>query len=207
MAKRKRKRGKRGRKSTDNNVSSQLDTAAKTSDARLDQAQNLVALTTLTEAFAIGSNALAEQSALRSERKFQNAQITENAKRLEKAADETIVRGKTEAARTLERARQTVGTQRAQTAAQGLDVDFGSAQDVQLETLQFGAEDAAAIKTNAFREAFNFERQAINLKSEAAQRRISGKARERQTALTGGLQFARAISQGTGTFVKAKGTK
>jgi hypothetical protein len=86
--------------------------------------------------------------------------------------------------------RQTVGSQRAALAAQGVDVSSGSAAELQAETFEIGARDIETIKNNAFLEAYG-------LRVQAEQDRQSGRLAQRaadniarNSLITGGLRSA-----------------
>lgn len=70
--------------------------------------------------------------------------------------------GNIEEEKHLRKVRQMLGAQRAQQAANGLDINSGSALDLQAETAGFGAADALNIRTNALRRAWGFEADAVN---------------------------------------------
>jgi hypothetical protein len=64
--------------------------------------------------------------------------------------------------RHLRKVRQLLGSQRAQQAANGLDINSGSALDLQAETAGFGGADAATIRSNSLRRAWGLEVGAVN---------------------------------------------
>jgi hypothetical protein len=64
--------------------------------------------------------------------------------------------------RHLRKVRQMLGAQRAAGAANGLDINSGSALDLQAETAGFGAADASTIRSNALRRAWGLEVGAVN---------------------------------------------
>lgn len=70
--------------------------------------------------------------------------------------------------------RAEIGAQRASYGAQGIDVNLGSALDVQTDTAYQGALDALTIRVNGAREAWGFQVEAANTRLEsAAQQRIA----------------------------------
>ena len=93
-------------------------------------------------------------------------------------AEDALRRGQSEADKFSTQAAKMMGSQRATLAAQGIDIDSGSAAAVQSETRGFLAEDVETIKTNAFMEALGFETQgqitAIGERNEAQQTLIVG---------------------------------
>lgn len=89
-------------------------------------------------------------------------QAAENAR----AAD-AIDRGAEEQERLGRRYRGLAGQQRAAMAANGLDVDFGSAGDLQADTASLYGEDAAALGRNSLNEVKGIEISAANYGSQA----------------------------------------
>lgn len=101
-----------------------------------------------------------------------------------------------------------VASQRAAFAANGVDVNTGSAADVQASTAKVGALDAAMIHYNASRAAYGDEVSAQNFKSQAALDRsgavgsaIGGLARGGISAIGG----AQALSSKWQTWRKVAG--
>jgi hypothetical protein len=103
------------------------------------------------------------------------------------AADDARKRGETEQLRHFRQLSQKLGSQRAALAASGLDVNFGSAGDLQDDTAMLGYEDSAIIAENTAREVKGFEINAANYTNESRAAKARGKA-----ALIGG-----AISMGS----------
>lgn len=68
------------------------------------------------------------------------------------------------------------GNQRATLAANGIDINSGSALDVQNASISEGEYDAAAIRQNAARERWGYEMEAKNYQTQAANARAQGKA-------------------------------
>ncbi|OPA84276.1 hypothetical protein BFW86_24340 [Pseudomonas fluorescens] len=91
---------------------------------------------------------------------FQSAMLTQNAKYKQQTADETINAGNTSADWQRVRAGQAVGTQRSVQAANGIDVNSGSAAQLQDDTAMLGELDALTIQNNAARQAFGYREQA-----------------------------------------------
>lgn len=149
-------------------------------------------------------NSLVSASALRSQGEYQKRVAGLNAKTMEEAArrteaqaDDAVSRGETAANQRGQDIRKKVGSQRAAAAAAGLDPNFGSAADVMADTESVGAADQAAIKTNAWREAFGYKSQSLNLQSEAVNSTLRGETANlaamntaRNTMITGGLEGA-----------------
>lgn len=70
---------------------------------------------------------------------------------------------------------QQLGEQRATAAGQGLDVNFGSAADLQADTMQIGMEDSSTINENTNKEVKGFDINAANYRAEGAAALYRGK--------------------------------
>jgi hypothetical protein len=92
----------------------------------------------------------------------QKGQFELNAQIGELQARDAKMRGDRNEILSRNRTKQTLGSQRAALAASGIDVNSGSAADIQKETTDFGAEDVITIRNNAWREAWGFKVQANN---------------------------------------------
>lgn len=68
------------------------------------------------------------------------------------------------------------GNQRAVLAANGIDINSGSALDAQFSSISEGEHDAAAIRQNSARERWGYEMEAANYKTQAENYRAQGKA-------------------------------
>lgn len=91
---------------------------------------------------------------------FQSGMMGQNANFKLRTADETINAGNTSADWQRVRAGQAVGTQRSVQAANGIDVNSGSAAQLQDDTAMLGELDALTIQNNAAREAYGYRVQA-----------------------------------------------
>lgn len=92
--------------------------------------------------------------------------------------------GNMEEERQMRRVRAAVATQRATQAANGLDVNSGTALDLQAETAGFGAADALNLRSNAIRQAWGFEVGAVNDLNSASAARSAGRNAATGTMLT-----------------------
>lgn len=71
---------------------------------------------------------------------------------------------------------QLAGQQNAALAANGVDLGFGSALQVQQDTARIGAEDQAQLYKSGFEEARGFEINAANRRGEAQSKRMEATA-------------------------------
>jgi hypothetical protein len=125
----------------------------------------------------------------RSQARYEADVASTNARLAQFRAEDAVRRGDVEASRSLAATRQVVGSQRAQMAAQGLDVASGTPLDLQQETAGTGAIDAQTIRNNAWREAFGYRVEALDQKTKAKMSRLSGRQALRSSILTGGARF------------------
>lgn len=95
--------------------------------------------------------------------------LNKNAALKDQAAQETINAGDTSADWQRVRTGQAVGTQRSVQAANGIDVNSGSAAQLQDDTAMIGELDALTIQNNAAREAYGYRIQADQDRSNAVQ--------------------------------------
>lgn len=156
----------------------------------------LAAVTTGISVFSSISKSRSEASAITSQSEFEARQFEINSRLAKVQAKSAKERGKRESEEELRKTKLLIGRQRANLAAQGIDIGFGSALDVQLETAELGAQDALTIRNNAFRESLGFKIEALDFKSRAALTIASGRSRSRQTLVTGGLNAAKSLISG-----------
>lgn len=99
-----------------------------------------------------------------------------NAAVAELQSADAIARGEEEEQRFRTRVRGAVGAQRAGFAASNIDVNFGTAVDVQADAAVLGELDALTIRNNAARESWGFKVQAENFRREGDISRKEGTA-------------------------------
>lgn len=93
---------------------------------------------------------------------FQAAMAEQNAAYKEAAAQDAEKRGAVEADRYRRQVGQLIGSQRTGFAANGIDVNSGTAAEIQDDTAAFGEFDALTIANNAAREAWGYRVGAQN---------------------------------------------
>lgn len=121
---------------------------------------------------------------------YQRRAYNTNAELSEMRAQDAEKRGLKEANAYGQKVKGVVGSQRAAFAAQGVDVDSGSAADIQAETRAIGAQDTLRIKNNAWREAWGFRMDAAQGRATGDMAQRSGSNSARTTLMTGGLEAA-----------------
>lgn len=149
-------------------------------------------------------NAVQQADAGKQESDFNAEQANRNARLANTQADDAIARGDVEAKTLKSKIGQVVGTQRAGFASQGVDVNNGSAAQVQDDTRTLIERDATTIKNNAWREAWGYRMEAQNYTGTASMIKTAGENRYKNTLLTGGLS---ALDTGVRGFSAFRGSK
>jgi hypothetical protein len=117
-------------------------------------------------------------------------------------AKDAIAQGADAESRLRTQIRGTIGTQRAETAANSVDVGFGSAVDVQADAAYLGELDVQQARLNAKRQAWGFQVQAFDLRKQGEITRKAGAA-----DLAAGDQAAKAANlQAVGTIANGATT-
>lgn len=133
---------------------------------------------------ALAGGIMGAQSATQ-EGDYQSALLNQNALYKRRAADETIAAGNTSADWQRVRSKQAIGTQRTAQAGNGIDVNSGSAAQLQDDTAMLGELDALTIQNNAAREAFGYRVQAAQDINNANQAVINAKSKAKGSILGG----------------------
>lgn len=115
-----------------------------------------------------------------------NANIAQN------AANDAVDRGDEELKAHFMKVGQLRGQQRAALASNGVDVDFGSAADLQLDTSLLAQADAVTISENAQREADSYRVSASNYRAQAA----AAKSQGRTSLLAGAFDASKSLLGG-----------
>jgi len=155
--------------------------------------------------FAVAETLTSSQqqaTAIESQGEFQSSQLLTQARLEDIQAESATTRGRAESDQEKIKTKKLIGAQRAKLAAQGIEVDSGSALDIQLETAELGAVDALTIRNNAFREATGHRIQAIDLRSQSGFTKLASKNKARNTITTGGLNAAREVTRGVGQALR-----
>lgn len=100
-------------------------------------------------------------------------------------AKDAIDRGRDEENRFRKNIKRVIGSQRAALAAQGIELDEGSALAIQEDTAVIGEIDALTIRNNARREAWGYKSQALSMNFQSQIDYATSRSRARSTMLTG----------------------
>lgn len=107
--------------------------------------------------------------------RYQASVDKQNAAIAQGQAQDSIANTNLEAQRRYREVSQMKGAQQAAQAANGVDINFGSAVDVQRDTAMIGAEDVAQIYKGGNERTKGFEINAFNYKSSAAANKAKAK--------------------------------
>lgn len=155
-----------------------------------------------------GASAYSQSKAQKSEGAYQSQQLETNSRIANLQAEDAIFRGNQDATKHDQQIKKLIGAQRAALGAQGIDINSGSALDVQADTAGQGAIDTQTIRNNAFREAWGYRVQANDYSSQAEFAKLSAANKSKNTILTAGMNIVGDI--GTGYYnskTKTIGTK
>ena len=133
---------------------------------------------------SIGS-AYTQSQAIQAQGEYQKAQFEINAKFANLQAKQAIKVGDKTAAEVQADAERMVGRQRAVLAAQGIDINVGSAVDIQEDTRMQAEVAAMTVKNNAWREAWGYKVEAAGFGNQAKMSEMAASNNARATLLTG----------------------
>lgn len=125
-----------------------------------------------------------------------SAQVNEqNAKLAAEQANDATIRGQEEAKKVARQYGQLGGQQRAAMGANGIDLGFGSALDVQRDTQLLKDEDLNTVYKNADRERKGYFIESANYRAEAEANRMQGKAAKTASFFEAGSTLLGGFSQ------------
>lgn len=140
--------------------------------------------------------AFSDANAMKASSDFKARQLDLNAKLADLQGASVIEAGNLESAMVGKKVSQVIGAGRASAAGQGVVVDSGSAAEVQKSSQVQGALEEETIKRNAWKEAWGFETEAENFRSEANMHRLEGSGEQFNTLMTGGMKAIADIDRG-----------
>jgi hypothetical protein len=132
---------------------------------------------------------------------YNSAMAEYDAKQLDDMAATAIANGETEASRVGTQGRQLAGAQRAALAANGVDVSYGTAADIQKDTMDMTGRDMKTVRLNAMAEARGIRAKATATRIQGSQEVDRARAQEVGSLLTGGAQ---AIGAASNAYASAK---
>ncbi len=162
----------------------------------------VLALTAVNAATDIYTSYTKSQ-ALKAQGKYTQQMDEANARIADLNATDSINRGNVKADQTFQKGTDIQGSQRAGFAGQGVDVNSGTAADLQDETGKNATLDAMTVRSNAWREAWGFKTNAIDDRAKGRLARLGADNESRNTLITGGLDTARDVTSGLYKFSQA----
>lgn len=123
---------------------------------------------------AVGS--IQQGQAAASAAKYNNQVAQMNATISERRAKDALERGANEEQKKRQQVQQILGQQQAAMAANGVDLTFGSPLDTIVDTAVLGELDALTIRTNAYREEYDYRVQAANQRAGGQLALMEGRA-------------------------------
>lgn len=130
----------------------------------------------VTAAVAVAGGQIYQGQAAAAQAKYESKIANRNAELEERKVRDAISRGETEQRNHYRRLAQAMGEARVKSAAAGLDVNFGSAANLEGDIALIGYEDSAAIAENTHKEIQGYDINAANFRSESAAAKARGKA-------------------------------
>lgn len=142
------------------------------------------------------SSGYSQAQAIEAEGDYQQSIYNINARFADVQAEDAIKRGDKEAIQLKKQAKKLIGSQRVALAAQGIDIESGSALEVQEDTAALAADDVMTIKNNAWKEAWGYRVQAFDFRNRGEFAKLSAKNKARNTLLTSGIQAFSTLNSG-----------
>jgi hypothetical protein len=131
---------------------------------------------------------IAQSGAEKAQGRYQQEMFNINAQFAELQGRDAIRRGDIEASHIKTGVKKTIGAQRAALAAQGVEIDTGSALEIQEDTRALGEMDAITVRNNAWREAWGYKVEAMNSRGQGKVAMQAAKFNSQQTLAAGGLK-------------------
>jgi len=142
------------------------------------------------------NQAVQQSKAIKAQAKYQKQMADQNAKMAETQAQDALARGDRSAQDVKKQGQRVIGAQRVALAAQGINLDSGTALELQQDTAAQAARDAVTVRNNAWREAWGYKVEAINQTAQGAFIQATAKSQSAFTLMTGGAQAIGYGAQG-----------
>lgn len=137
-----------------------------------------------------------EVDALNRQREYMDRMSNVNKMFNDNLAKEAIARGDEQASMLGRKTKQLIGTQRVNLAAQGIELDSGSALDIQQDTAKLSKIDEIKIRNNAWKEAWGIKTQGMLQDIQIKTNRQALINKGQSTLTTGGIQAATQMASG-----------
>jgi hypothetical protein len=153
------------------------------------------------------SSAISQANAARAKGAYDTSIANINARTAKDQAEDAIDRGNKAANQVRRQGKKVAAGQRLSAAAQGISATEGDIADLIDETELFSELDATTIRTNAIKEAYGYETQALNASAAGEFAGMAAENSARNTVLTGGMQALGYGLEGIEKSKKAKAEK
>jgi hypothetical protein len=150
------------------------------------------------------ASAYGQSSAQRAQGVYLKAQADTNARLAMLNAEDAIRRGDLQSGVARRKGSAVSGAQKVAAAAQGVDINSGSAAALQKETEQLSEIDIQTIKNNAWKEAWGFKVQSEQYSSQGRYAEMAARNAAHGTMLTGGLAALSYGIKAASYYQKAK---
>ena len=150
--------------------------------------------------------AQSEMDAAEAAGRLQERQLAFNKKLADISAEDAIARGEEQVADFTREAQRMKGAQRAALAAQGINVDAGSAAAIQHETDKQIDTDVTRIRNNAWREAWGYKMEASQLQQQTELVRLEAQGKSAAAALGGAFSAGSSFAEAGASLFSAKGS-
>lgn len=114
----------------------------------------------------------------------------------ERQAEDVLERGREDSNRAMRQSRSAMGAQKAGFAAQGIEVNSGTAGEIISQTAEIGARDAARIERNAQLEAWGIRTNSAQAVQQSRMQAEGLRNEARSTLVTGGLRAVSDVARG-----------
>jgi hypothetical protein len=145
----------------------------------------MVAGSSLAGSFNALSSGMANRYMLKAKQKLDDVQFSINRRVVQLKQEDAQRRGQEALRQSRLATRRTIGASRAALAAQGIQLDTGSALDIQMDIARQGALDDITIKNNTFKEAWGYKMASINVDAQAAASHLSTQFQAQSSILAG----------------------
>lgn len=159
------------------------------------------ALPMITQGISTAGNAYQQSQSIKAQGAYSKAIAETNKSFAELQADDAVKRGNLASLQQQGKTAEFVSSQKAALAAQGIELDSGTAESLLRNTESLGELDAVNIKSNAWKEAWGFKSQANQYSAEGKAAELTSKNLAKSTLLTGGIQ---ALGAGTSAYAAYK---
>lgn len=138
---------------------------------------------------------------------YQNTMAKINAKNAEYKAQDALERGDNQVTEYRKKISKLIGSQKVAAAGSGVEVGYGSAQQIVDETREIAARDVATIKNNSFLEAMGYKTEAQEATRRGRMNMMAANNEATNTLLTGGLKAAETLNSNYGSSLTSNSTR